>query len=108
MPHQGESGSPLGCLARLFWMAIGNLILVLSLIGIVRDGHTRLGVGDAVFWTTLVLLALVRYADIRFLEGTTTDGQRATMRHFWRYAASLIALGAVGWLGAYGWICLAG
>jgi len=108
MSQQGEPGSTLGCLVRLFWMAIGNLILVLCLVGILQDGELRLGPADAVFWTTVLLLSGVRYADIRYLEGTTTDGQRATIQHFWRYVALLIALAAVGWLAAYGWILLAG
>jgi len=103
MPEQQSSG-PIGCLVRLFWMAFGNLVLALCVIGIVQSGSLDLGGLDAIYWLTVVALLGVRYVDIRYLDGTTTDGQRATMAHYTHYAAVLTGVALAGWLGAYAWV----
>ena len=93
-----------GCFVRLLWMAVGNLILVLAAIGIVqsRTGF-KLTMLDAVFGLTALGLPAVRYVDIRFLNGKTSDSQPATMADWSRYTATILGASLVLWLGAH-WI----
>ncbi len=104
MSEQQPSGSSLGCLVRLFWMVLGNCALALCLIGIVQEQCLSLGVLDAIFWLTVASLLIVRYVDVRHLGGTTTDGQPATMRDYWRYAGILLGVSLAAWLAAYAWV----
>jgi hypothetical protein len=88
-----------GCLARMLWMAVGNLILVLAAIFIAQDhvGFT-LTATDAVFWATALCLPIVRFVDIRFLNGKTSDSQPATMDHWVRYTAAVLGTSLAIWL----------
>ena len=86
-----------GCLARIVWMIVGNLVLALALMRIAerREGFWR--PADAVYWAVAVLLVLVRYVDVRFLEGETATGNRATMSHWRRYVLILAIVTLIGW-----------
>jgi hypothetical protein len=42
-------------------------------------------------------LIIARLTDIRYFEGGTADGARATMQHFRRYALRLLTGSAAGW-----------
>ncbi len=102
---QGESsssGRASGCLVRLFWMGIGNFVLAMSAIGI---GQSQAGWGltymDALFWGTALCLLAVRYADIRYLAGETSDSRPATMSDWRRYAATVLGVSLVLWIGAH-------
>ena len=99
MPDQKPvplSGS--GVLARVYWMFFGPTILFFSIIFILQKGQRFPSVFDAVYWIALVSLLLVRYVDIRFLNGETGEGQPATMAHWRRYALTIgVALAGV-WL----------
>jgi hypothetical protein len=88
-----------GCLARMLWMAVGNLVLVLAAIFIAQD-HVgfALTATDAVFWATALCLPIVRFVDIRYLNGKTNDSQPATMAHWVRYTAAILGGSLVLWL----------
>jgi hypothetical protein len=100
--ESGKSGRASGCLARLFWMGAGNLILVLTAIGIgqSRAGFT-FGKMDVLFWATAFCLLAVRYVDIRYLAGETTDNKPASMSDWRRYAAAVFGVALVMWLLAH-------
>jgi hypothetical protein len=91
-----------GCFARLLWIAVGNLILVLTAIGIAQN-HSgfKLTMMDAVFGITAICLPIVRFIDIRFLNGKTTDNQKATMADWGRYTATVLGVALVLWLAAH-------
>lgn len=84
-----------GCLLRLFWMAFGNLaLLMLALVIFQRGGFSLL---DGVYWAVVVAPAGARYTDIGRFGGLTTSGEPATMRHFRRYVIGLVLLAAGCW-----------
>ena len=96
--HTDQPATPtgaLGLVARVFWMAFGNAALFLLAVSIAQRGAVSyLDVG---FWTLAAALLLVRYIDITRLGGLTADGQPASLGHWWRYAAWLLAASAVLW-----------
>jgi len=107
MPVEDEltsssQGRPGGCLARLFWMLIGNLCLLLC-AKVISDGAAyALGPADLVFWAIIVLLMAVRYLDIRRFGGLTAWGQPASLGHWRRYAALLLIFALLLWFSARG------
>jgi hypothetical protein len=86
-----------GILARLWWMLLGNMILAFSLIFIFRQERGFLHPADAVFWIVVATLVLVRYLDIRFLNGQTAMGTPASLKDWTRYVV-LVAVGStIAW-----------
>ena len=86
---------PGGCLLRLFWMAFGNLALILiTLLIIERRAFSAL---DGAYWLIVVALVVVRYVDITRFAGRTASYEPATMRHFRRYTLGLLAGAAAAW-----------
>jgi hypothetical protein len=83
-------------------MGAGNLILVLSAIGI---GQHRAGFAlsamDVLFWSTTLGLLAVRYVDIRYLAGETADGRPASMSDWRRYALAVLGVSLALWLAAH-------
>ena len=92
-----RQGAPLGILARLWWMLFGNVLLAFSLVFIFRKEGGFLHPADGVFWVTVAALVLVRYLDIRFLDGQTATGEPASVGHWTRYAALLVSIATVLW-----------
>ena len=86
---------------RLFWMIIGNVILLFCASGIVQHRSTMFSMADAFYWAIVGSLLAARYVDIRHLFGTTADGDPATMAHWCRYATILGAVSTGLWLGAH-------
>ena len=101
MPNE-NSGHLGGCLARLFWLMVGNLILVLAAIGI---GQNQAGFAltgrDVLFWAVALSLVAVRYVDIRYLGGQTADNRPASMSVWGRYAATVLGVSLAVWLVAH-------
>lgn len=97
-----KSGRISGCLVRLFWMGVGNLVLVLAAIGIYqnRAGFT-LTTMDAILWGASLSLLVVRYVDVRYLAGETADNRPASMADWRRYAATVLGVSLVLWIGAH-------
>jgi len=87
----------LALLARLFWMVVGNFVLVISLfiIFVHKQGFGQ--TTDFVFWITVAMLVLVRYLDIKHCQGQTVTGSPATMYHWRRYATLLAILSFALW-----------
>lgn len=90
----------LGCLARLFWMVLGYLLLLFAAIEVVkRSGGWSLSVADLVYWAILAGMLAARYGDIRYFGGRTSDGQQpATWADWRRYSAILAILGLLLWI----------
>ncbi len=87
-----------GCLARLYWMFFGNIVLSLLLFFILEKRPIPPFLLDSAYFVAGLSLVLTRYVDIRFLHGQTGDGKPATMEHFQRYALWVCAAGAGVWL----------
>jgi hypothetical protein len=91
----------LGCLLRIYWMILGNVLLVAAAYKIAQT-EGELTLVDLVYWLFVVSLITARHVDIRFLRGGTSEGQPATMRDWRRYALRVLAISATLWLVAHG------
>ncbi len=96
-----EYDPPGGCFLRVFWMMIGNVILLSCAYGIAQHRSSLLSMADAFYWAIVGSLLAARYVDIRYLCGSTADGDRATMTHWRRYVAILGVVSTGLWLGAH-------
>lgn len=92
---QPEYQSMAGCLPRIFWMAFGNIALVMAALSIYASAGWS--IADLVFWLTVGLLISARYIDIVRFKGTTIHGDPATTAHFRRYALIVLVAGAAVW-----------
>ncbi|MBI5440817.1 MAG: hypothetical protein HY900_06360 [Deltaproteobacteria bacterium] len=98
-PQRVDSFS--GCLARLFWMAAGNVLLFFLAAGIFSKSPGALSGLDLGYWLVVAASLAVRYADIRYLGGRTANGVSATLRDWGRYAAILVGVALVVWGAAH-------
>ena len=96
-----KQSTPLGILARLWWMLGGNMLLAFSLIFIFRNEGGFFHPADWVFWITVATLVAIRYLDIRFLNGQTATGEKASMTDWVRYAVLLLVCATVLWAMAH-------
>ena len=94
---EDRQSTPLGLLARLWWMFFGNVVLAFSILFIFENRGGFFRTADWVFWIDVAGLMLVRYADIRFLDGCTVTGARASVGHWIRYAILLVACSTGVW-----------
>jgi hypothetical protein len=90
-----------GIAARLWWMLFGNVLLAFCAIFIFQNGGGFLQTTDWVFWIVLVSMVLVRYVDIKFLDGCTATGARASIKGWGRYTVLLTACSIALWVLAH-------
>jgi hypothetical protein len=99
MPDQKEAPtSGAGVLARLYWLFFGNTLLFFLLVFIIQKRPKLPSSLDAAYLIAVASLILVRYVDIRFLNGQTGEGKPATMANWRRYALLVGPAGAGAWL----------
>lgn len=79
---------------RVFWMLWGNLVLLLCAAKVAVGGST---VPQVLLALTAVALVVARYVDITRFAGTTVDGEPATLAHWKRYAAGVVAISLALW-----------
>lgn len=90
--------SSAGCLVRLFWMCIGNVILFFCLTYIFHNRVRGLALVDLSYWLTVVVLVAARWVDIRSYHGATVTGEPATLSHWRRYALCLVVGSLIVWI----------
>jgi len=99
-----ETTSPplAGCLVRLLWLIIGNLVLLLNAAAIYyHQAGFSLTVRDLVFWLLVLALLVLRVFDICCLGGKTGDNRPATLADWRRYAMGLLLVSFGLWLAAH-------
>jgi hypothetical protein len=82
-------------------MFFGNVVLGFSLLFLFEDRGGSFGAADWVFWIALASLVVIRYVDIRFFDGCTATGARASVAHWIRYAVLLVTGSAAVWVLAH-------
>ncbi|MBI3179110.1 MAG: hypothetical protein HYZ27_05575 [Deltaproteobacteria bacterium] len=87
-----------GMLLRLFWMLVGNGILLFTTILLLLKGSSPLF--HALFWGTAAALLVARYLDIAHFAGATADGEPATLAHWRRHAVTVAIAAPLLWFGA--------
>lgn len=92
-----DNDRSLGCLLRLFWMGVGNGLLVLLALRIL-DSHGRLSVLDAAYWVVVITMVGTRYIDIRHFGGTDGYGEPCTLANWQQYAIRLVIFSGLVWI----------
>ena len=79
------SDSVLGLFLRLYWMVVGNGVLVIA--AAYPLSHSQTTISQSVAACSLVAISLIaaRYLDIRACGGQTVDGDPADLGHWKRY-----------------------
>jgi hypothetical protein len=90
-----------GCFLRLFWMGLGNALLLACTAMIAKQKAWTFSIFDGAYWAVVLLLLAARLVDIRRFHGETTDGKPATMAHLKRYAALLALIACAVWAVAH-------
>jgi hypothetical protein len=93
--------NPLGTIARIYWMLAGYGLLCLTAGSIAKSGPS-LSPRDVAFWVIAVSIIAVRYVDVIYLQGTTADGEPATVAHWRRYAGMVAVVAVALWAAAHG------
>ena len=89
---------PAGCFLRMFWMLIGNAILLACAYSILQHRSSLLSMADALYWAVVGSLLAARYVDIRYLHGLTAEGDPASMDDWRRHAMVLGVVSTGLWL----------
>lgn len=92
--EQHSGGNPL---LRLYWMALGNFLLLVAAMLISKQDAWTITLLDLLYLAIVGSLLLARYIDIARYKGETTNCEPATKRHWKRYAAGLVAVGGALW-----------
>jgi hypothetical protein len=92
--HPPANQPALGCLLRFFWMAIGNVVLLLVGVQFIQSDQHLSGL-DAAFWLIVFLTFNARFVDIRCFAGTDGWGVPSTLADWRRYATKMVSLAAV-------------
>ncbi len=99
MPTQDqEYDSPSGCLIHLFWLVLGNAVLVVVAGQLLLHPKGWFSGLDAVYWSFVALILAARYADVRYFKGITVEGKPSTLEDWRRYAFILVLSASVAWL----------
>jgi hypothetical protein len=96
-----RQSSGTGVLARLWWMLLGNVVLGFSILFVVEHKDGAFCTSDVVFWLTVASLVLVRYVDVRFLNGCTATDAPASIHHWVKYTTLLILCCGLLWVLAH-------
>jgi hypothetical protein len=85
-----------GIALRLFWMIGGNAIVFGSLATIVVNEIPFPSLLDGLAWLAVAMTIVARFIDITRRQGTTADGEPATLADWRRHTAILVLAAAVG------------
>ena len=91
----------LAILARTFWMFLCNFALMVCAANIFMGESKSTRTSDIIFWCVVPAMIIVRFLDIKFLDGQTATGEPATLAHWRRYAVLLIVISAIIWSAAH-------
>jgi hypothetical protein len=91
----------LAILARIFWMFLGNFALMICVANIFMGESSSTRASDIIFWCVVPAMIIVRFLDIKFLDGQTATGGPASIKHWRRYAIALAIISAAIWTVAH-------
>jgi hypothetical protein len=89
--------SILSVFARIFWMALGPLILVLLGLSMLLAANSRVGARDFVFLAVLAAMIAARWLEFRLGNPQTAMGTPATGKDLRRYAIFVAVAGMAAW-----------
>jgi len=86
--------------ARLYWMFLGPMLLLLVAIAVVNDSGGWVTPKSLVFLGMLALLLVCRWAEFHAGDARTAEGEPATQAHLRRYLLVAGLIGGTAWLAA--------
>jgi hypothetical protein len=92
-----KQGAASGCLARIYWIAVGNFALAILAMAIAEQNCWPPTWRDAAFWAVVASVAVVRIVDIRRLGGRTGEDAPASEADLRRYLVVLFVAAAAVW-----------
>jgi hypothetical protein len=93
--NAAATDSVLGLLLRLYWMMLGNGVLVVSAAFLIAYPQTPVVFLAAVYVLGVISLVAARFVDIRYCGGQTADGAAATLGDWTKYVKTLLPLSAL-------------
>jgi len=87
-----------GCLLRVFWLLVGNAILLLVAVMLLLESPWTIGLKDGLFWATAVAVVAARWVDVTHYGGRTAEGGEATLGHVGKHALTIGAGAAAIWV----------
>jgi len=75
--------------------------MMISAVTILMGEGSSTRIPDIIFWCIIPAMIIVRFLDIKFLDGRTTTDKPATLAHWRKYAVLLIIISAIIWLVAH-------
>ncbi len=98
-PNSQDDSSPKGGhgALRIYWMALGNLALLVIAGLISKQPIWTITLLDGGYLLLVVTLLIARYLDVKRYGGETTNGEPATSAHLVRYGIGVTAVGAALW-----------
>lgn len=82
---------------RIYWMAIGNVALLILAGLISQQPVWTITLLDAGYVLVVGTLLISRYLDVKRYGGETANGEPATSSHLVRYGVGVTVLGAALW-----------
>lgn len=82
--------SLIGLFLTLYWSFFGPFLLLFMAYQIINDGNLWFWI--SLFWLDVVALGAARYCDIRYFNGMTTEGEKATLEHWKKHTRILLGL----------------
>jgi hypothetical protein len=86
--------------ARLYWMFLGPMLLLLVAVSLVKGGGDWLSPQSLAFVGMFVFLLVCRWAEFHAGGATTAEGEPATAAHLRRYLLVATLIGSVIWVAA--------
>ncbi len=87
-------------LARLFWVILGPMTLLLVLLGLILNKPEAVGGLDAFYAIVVLLMLGGRWIEQRSAAPKTASGELSTPESFRRYIYILIPVAIVAWVAA--------
>lgn len=82
-------------------MFLGNFTLMICAANVLMGESSSTRASDTIFWCMVLAMIIVRFLDIKFLNGQTATGEPATLSHWLKYAIVLIIISAIIWSAAH-------
>jgi hypothetical protein len=96
MDSKTDSKNPpiLALFLRLYWMMLGYIPALLVAVNILKRDN-KSGIMFLLFFLTILFVIKARFIDIKFYNGSTADGEIATMKTFYCFSAKVLSGAAV-------------
>ncbi|OHB55089.1 MAG: hypothetical protein A2Y07_05490 [Planctomycetes bacterium GWF2_50_10] len=89
--HDEKQSRGRAVLGRLYWMFLGNILLIATAISIYNNPK-GIGWADAFYLFIISSLIYIRYTDIKHWGGLTSTGEPASMRDWRNYSVLLVII----------------